>query len=234
MSILFDASNDYVDCASPTGIDDIFNTSGGTSMAWIFPISVGENGFGRVFDKGNVWLLHMNNSDVTNSLSFNHNFSGTDGFWDFPASTINPYSVWYHIAVTLTTSAGVAPLFYVNGILVTTTTRQNSSGTISSDSGTVMRIGQNYTNTTRTFDGNIADARLYDRVLTADEILTIYSTQGRDGIYSGIRGRWPMDELSEGTTATLANDISDGKSNGTPTNGPVYGSEYITSQRRVA
>lgn len=234
MAILFDGTTSLFTLASPTALDDVFASPGGTVMAWINPASVGENGFGRVFDKGNVWLLHMNNTDVANSLSFNHSFSSTDGFWDFPASTISAFNTWYHIAVVFagTTSA---PLFYVNGALVTTTTRSTPVGTKSSDAAGVLRIGQIHNASTRTFDGQITGARMYNRLLTANEILTIYTTRGNDGIISGVAGRWAMKELSDGTAASATGimDFSANNNDSTAVTALTYKKDFINLRKRV-
>ena len=51
--MVFDGSNDYVDCASDASIDNIF-TGGGTFSAWISPTTDGGGNLGTIIGKGTV------------------------------------------------------------------------------------------------------------------------------------------------------------------------------------
>ena len=50
------------------------------------------------------------------------------------------------------------------------------------------------------FSGKLADARVYGRQLTQNEITTIYSARGQDGIVDGLLGRWPLLDAPIGIT----------------------------------
>ena len=50
------------------------------------------------------------------------------------------------------------------------------------------------------FEGDLHDVRIYDRVLTPNEILTLYNSRGRDSIVHGLVHRWVFDEGADGST----------------------------------
>lgn len=84
-----------------------------------------------------------------------------------------------------------------------------------------------------------ADFRVYNRVVTANEMLTIANCYGHDGITNGLVGRWPLDEGAEGvtapTTSGLIKDVSDYKINGTIVTtgtGPAWSSGPHTIRRK--
>lgn len=74
-------------------------------------------------------------------------------------------------------------------------------------------------------DGTLWDLRVYDRVLSADEALTIATARGADGIVDGLMMRLPMLEGGDGSAASGSDTIKDWSGNGhhaTPTNTPTY------------
>ena len=65
--------------------------------------------------------------------------------------------------------------------------------------GSVM-IGSTPGGSGQAWNGIIDDIRVYDRVLSANEIQTIYGARGQDGIVDGLTLWYPMNEGAEGTT----------------------------------
>jgi len=57
-------------------------------------------------------------------------------------------------------------------------------------------------------NNEIWDLRVYQRLLSANEILTVYNTRGHDGIVNGLVGRWAYNELGE-STAAVAGSVRD-------------------------
>jgi hypothetical protein len=84
--------------------------------------------------------------------------------------TVGP---WFHIAMTAGT--GIAPVIYVNGVDLTAST--NASAYPQSNSQ--ISIGATLYNpgpsTTQRFHGDIDTARVYDRILSPDEVLKNYN-----------------------------------------------------------
>ena len=90
-------------------------------------------------------------------------------------------NTWYHVAITRNTTTGLKSIF-VNGTLEGT---QNIA-----DPGTNINkpftVGYDTGFPDNGFSGIIDDLRMYDRVLSNNEIETIYSAQGIDNILDGL------------------------------------------------
>lgn len=80
---------------------------------------------------------------------------------------------WQHVVITHDSSTTNAPIFYINGVYVTTS-GWSASGTVKSDALALMCIG-NGINGDRAFDGLIDDVRVYNRALSAGEITALYN-----------------------------------------------------------
>ena len=72
------------------------------------------------------------------------------------------------------------PQIYLNGSPVAVTKVDKPSGSIRSDASINLRLGNYAGGTTHTFDGKIDDARIYDRILDAAEIVDIATGSGGD------------------------------------------------------
>ncbi|MDP1706904.1 MAG: LamG domain-containing protein [bacterium] len=82
---------------------------------------------------------------------------------------------WYHVVVTRAVGATAPSNFYING-LSNQYTENQASATAGAVAGTTNVIIGNNTGQTATFDGRISDVRVYNRVLSAAEILAIYNS----------------------------------------------------------
>jgi hypothetical protein len=143
-------------------------------------------------------------------------------------------NTWAHVAGTYVNSTRLASLF-INGAAAGTGTFTNSSSVnFSATNEKNGRIGAGVDGTANFFDGDIEDARIYSRALSLAEILTIYTSRGRDGITFGLRGRWRMNELGIGATAAVKNSGPIGAQGTTTVSVPVYSSSVLGPRRRVA
>ncbi len=101
---------------------------------------------------------------------------------------------------------------YVDGVFKNSTSQ---TGPIA-DTSNVLRIGQQKSGFTRTFNGSIDDVRVYNRVLGADEIQQLYDSYGSSASVSdlqkGLAGYWPLNGN--------ANDATPYSNNGALTNSP--------------
>ncbi len=73
-------------------------------------------------------------------------------------------------------------------------------------------------------NARVADARLYNRALSAAELQTMWTLQGLDGIVDGLLHRWELREWPPGVAASGAGATKDsgpGQFNGTPLNSPL-------------
>jgi hypothetical protein len=176
-STSFDGTDDYIDCGSDSTLDQVF-VGGGTLTAWIKPSSDGENNYGRIFDKSTAtsgadgfYFLVTDESSGNCELRFAHGFDSTVGFWDSTATVA--LNTWNHVAVVYdNSSTSNDPIFYINGVSVTVTEGGTPAGTVANDSSQTLFIGNN-TGNARTFDGSIANAGIWSRALSVEEINSV-------------------------------------------------------------
>ncbi|MDD5597182.1 MAG: PKD domain-containing protein [Victivallaceae bacterium] len=194
----FDGSDDYIDCGNGTGLElTTFSVE-----AWVNTSYSG--GHQILVCKGaymnNGWYLWLR-SDQAIYLQVN-NTSAAEQLISVPnAFTLNE---WNHIAVTYDASTKTAN-FYVNGIWKGTDT-----GTIElTASPAHFYIGQ-YDNGSYRFNGAVDEVRIYDTLLTKEEIV-IHSASGC----------WHFDEGS-GTTAY---DSSSGGNDGV-----IHGASWVNGK----
>lgn len=120
----------------------------------------------------------------------------TSGTWYATTTTISK-NTWIHVAITYTPQDnGADPIMYVNGVSVAVTEMSTPSGAyIAQEDGNTLIgnrdiVGSSYQ---RPFDGKIKDARIYNRILTAAEILQMYNEgAGGTGVTSGLVFQGPV------------------------------------------
>ena len=147
----FDESNDYVDCGN------ILSQTAYTKSAWFRPESATRN----IISGPSSHAFWMDNTD--NTLRAGHR-----GTWNRVSHTVpsgNMLNQWWNGAVTYNNSTGW--VLYLNGVQVDT-----DSNTDDPNGTTGVYIGRyssgNY------FDGDIAEVLVYDRAITAAEVLQNY------------------------------------------------------------
>lgn len=185
--------------ASMSDVDNIW-ASGGTVMAWIRLDSYGAGGFGRLIGKENDggtagWGIFV--EGVNARIEFLHGFSSVNGGWGSPTDSIE-LNTWYHVAIVWSKTG--TPAIYIDGSSVAITTVSTPSGTADNDAAHRMYIG-NRGNGDRSFDGLMADLRVYDAAMTAGEIQTIFSSRGADDIVRSLTRRWSMSPHVPGLAA---------------------------------
>lgn len=163
-SIDFDGSNDYVDVP---GIN-VSTLSAFTLEAWVYPTSDSsdESVFGRFGSPqaDRSFLLYW---DIGTALGFDWVTVNTSNsiirIGTSPANGTR--NAWNHVAGTF---SGSQIELYVNGSSVGTT---SFTGTLIDNSG--FRLGGD--DTGRSLGGNIASAKVYDKVLSSAEVLQNYN-----------------------------------------------------------
>ena len=214
----FDGSNDYVTCGSHSSIDDIFD-NGGTAEFWIKPESDGEGNFGRILDKNN-WIINVRDeSSGAVRLNFTHAFSSTSGSWKTTDRVIT-LNKWNHVAITYDgSSVSNDPIIYVDGKSVPLTEGTTPAGSYSSDSSSDLIIG-NKSDGSRTFDGVIDMARIFDDVRTQSEIRAdMFNEHANMANTGNLVGMWQFDE---GTGTTVDNVANSGVAAGSLVNSPAW------------
>ena len=111
---------------------------------------------------------------------------------------------------------GTAWRLYVDGVVKSAVT--NSNGPFQMNVN--WCVGRD-TNQSRYWHGKIVDFRMYNRMLSADEIREMYLTQGGDRILDGLKLRYRLNDGAPGTTVTSVLDCV-GEHDGTPNNSPSW------------
>lgn len=233
MALDFDGSTENVGWGSDASLDDIPTI---TLSAWINIDSYGEALLGRILDKGGPtgvlgWAWFVSNTVApTASFAFASVRTGggsSNGNWRTPASSIL-LNTWYHVAVTYDRQNNAnLPVFYINGAVVAVTVTDAPAGSLTVDAAVNLFMGDRQ-DLLRAFDGRIADARIYNRLLTAAEIETINASRGRDEIFSGLVLRAQLGDKGEGVAAA-AGDPKDltGVNASTQVGTPPYAADIL-------
>ena|GEM_PF-4565191 len=163
-ALLFDGADDVVTLPS-----ELIGTGADTVCAWIKPSSSGEGASGRIFENRRL-LFYIDGANNRLSLQSDDGVTATAN----SATNSISYNIWSHVCAARNAS-GTANI-YVNGALSGSANQASGPPT----TGTNALVIGNNPATTRTFAGLIDDARVYDRELTADEILDLYTFSGHN------------------------------------------------------
>ena len=157
-------TDDFARIANNTALD----TQTPTVEVWIKTNALSQNGFW--FEKGDVNTQYSLFQNVGGTIYWRQNIGGITNLVTTASSVINATN-WFQVVGTYT--SGVRRL-YVNGALVNADTQ---SGTIATNSGG-MSIGvYGGYNGSRGYyyNGNLSVCRVYNRALSAAEILQNYN-----------------------------------------------------------
>lgn len=144
--------------------------------------------------------------------------------------------VWHHVAAVVDIAGKVFQL-WINGALGSSSAPAFPNATFPATDSKNGAVGSNDDGTGQFFNGRMEDFRLYDRVLTGNEIATICAARGVDGIVSGLVQRWVMRESAPGVVAAGVGSVkgySPVARNIDPTNGPTYIEGAIRYRKKVA
>jgi glucose/arabinose dehydrogenase/PKD repeat protein len=163
--LLFDGVNDVVTVADANALDF---TNAFTLEAWVYPTAFGSNWRTVIFKErpgGMLYSIYAFNKRINLPMAQAH-LNGAEQ--NANGSAALPLNAWSHLASTYD---GSTLRFYVNGIQVGT---KAVTGSLV-NTANPLRIGGNSI-WNEYFQGQIDDVRLYNRVLSADEIGTDMST----------------------------------------------------------
>lgn len=112
-------------------------------------------------------------------------------------------TAWHHVAV-VGAGTGNAITFYVDGVALSTTYITSFVSFSTGDSSAVMFAGalNNSGTAILPFNGAMQDLRIYNRTLSAAEILSDFNAKAVLPLsFTGLVGWWPMDNGATGTSA---------------------------------
>ena len=102
----------------------------------------------------------------------------SDGIWRTPTNSV-PLTGWAHIVITHDiTTPTTAPIIYINATSQTLTVTLSPVGSVGDELSNPLVIGNNNSlvnGFSSAFDGKIFDPRVYNRILTAAEVTTLYN-----------------------------------------------------------
>jgi hypothetical protein len=165
-SIVFDGTNDYVNCGNSASVQ----INQGTISAWVKTSSPGSSTRGIIAKQGNYGLFTIDGVliayDWGNSSTRTTGINIADG-------------TWKNVTMTFTTNTGSPSnnaIIYLNGTAVLTTTIKYLGDSVELQIGNGGIVSQY-------ISGNIAGASLYNRALSATEVLQNFNAlKGRYGL----------------------------------------------------
>ena len=175
-TITFDGTDDYVNCGNLGS----FYTQG-TISYWMFSTAVENfrNPFSTNYLGINVGIRFEQYTTVSPYGGFNviiGNDAGTYGSYDYSPSSTLTANIWYNVVLAWNTSTNKV-FGYLNGVLKFDTTHTYWATTLPS-----ISIGSGF-DSGRYFKGNIANTLIYNRALSATEVLQNYNaTKTRFGL----------------------------------------------------
>ncbi len=221
--------DDFVDIGTFDVIGDEI-----TVMAWVNPDAFPSDP--RVIAKGtspasadHFWVLLVVGGAPPNEIELRV-FAG--GSFASHTGTLGvPTGSWTHICAVYD---GVDMRVFFNGVQDGGTTAK--AGVIRVGAAPVWIGGMPTTPSDRPWDGDIDDARIYQRALSAEEILTIFTARGTDGIVDGLLSRYHLNEQPPGTvapvTANFVKDVGPSKNDGDAVGGPIYSDSILRFRRK--
>jgi hypothetical protein len=211
----FDGTGDFITIADDNSIDF---TTALTISTWVQSTSGGS--YGWIVDKknggGECFKLDISAAEG-GRIRTRWWHSGDGSYKEVEDSTANYNdSTWHHIVATFEASTAIK--IYVDGVqTVSNTSSIPSSLDTSSDSLFIGSfIGSNYY-----FDGLIAQVGVYNKTLSASEVLSRYNL-GVDGDWSSddnLQGYWKMTTAS--TSSDAVTDLSTNSNHGTISGNPT-------------
>ena len=223
MAADFDGTDDYIDCGSGATLDDLSPIS---VVAWINPDAVTQdngiagkgNPFANPAAGGTGWAFYLTTAP---NLVWAIGYSTLYG--QYNTSYTPSVGTWGHVAVTYT--RGGTPVLYVNGISLSVTTEQATSGSANTDAAQSLFLADELFGTAD-FDGRLEDIRVFNRTLTGEEIALLAA--GYRGPLGGEVGWWSCDNFRgvahpDGATLTAATHYLRDESGNGNTGDPIGG-----------
>lgn len=178
---------------------------------------------------------------ITSTGKISYSGQSQDGGAGIGGTTVGTYLAAgqrVHLAVVFRYTAKVVS-FFVDGVFAedvaaafvdnTTANTPSSNGDLNADEDVTAGLA--------ILIGRTEDIRFYNRALTPDEIQTIFTCEGIDGIVRGLTNRWQLDEQPPGTVvaAGFPRDVGNATLNGVNFGSPVYADTFKCAfRRRVA
>jgi subtilisin family serine protease/PKD repeat protein len=137
-----------------------------TLEAWIYPVSLGQAYWGRIFDKNNIIFMCNNQNRLSLILTHDTSKIKTTEIWTSPESLI--FNTWQHVAASY--DGDTTFKIYINGKeMELNYYRGPGNGCIRDNKTNALTIG-NRESYGRGFEGRIDEVRVWNKVRTSGEI----------------------------------------------------------------
>jgi len=170
-ALSFDGVNDYVDAGGQSSLHNVENGNF-TVEAWIYPvahISADGNRYVILGFYAPGWMVDLTRNSSVESYRF---YTGSATI-AYSTGGLNLPLRWQHIVWTVDSSYFT---FYLDGMQK----MQSAKTAITASDGENLRIGIRSDNA-YSFNGLIDEVRIYNRALTAEEIMEHFSLSRRNG-----------------------------------------------------
>jgi hypothetical protein len=173
-NIVFDGTNDYVDFGNPASLN--ISTSL-TLESWVYITNITTGAAKTIIARWGSAQRSYKLAALVSSKNFYIDISDTGNNDIYRlSSTIITINRWYHVVGVYTSGGSPTLNVYVNGVLDNSTlvgTLPSSiySGTSTLNIGTDVVVSGNY------YQGNISNSKIYNRTLSAAEVLQNYNAQ---------------------------------------------------------
>ena len=168
-AIVFDGANDYIDLGTPSSIGQLDEI---TISTWVYidAFSAGADGFISTDGSPRGWYMGTWNHPNTGNTDIVRWLVSTDGSTTDALNTseLTRYQ-WYHLTGTWNSST---MQIFVDGELNASISTTNTTAPLPDPSNS-LRMGVRYS-LTQFFNGKIAQAKIYNRALTAQEVQRNY------------------------------------------------------------
>jgi hypothetical protein len=226
-SIKFDGTDDYVNVPTATNLN---LTSQGTVSVWINPATVTQGSYAGLVAKNAGGSVNQQSYDLSwrqvSGAFLAEICDGAGTYNQIFATLPTVANVWYNIVFTWN---GSQLVLYNNGVVIGTTTQTINNQVLNTD----LTIG-GYTykgagGSGEPFNGKISNVKLYDRGLTAAEVIQNYQAEQyrfetpAGPVTNGLLLYWDAGNLdSYPGTGTTIYDLSGNGNNGAVLNGVGY------------
>jgi hypothetical protein len=138
------------------------------------------------------------------------------GNLDITGTTAVNDGEWHHVLLAWNSSDGAAKIV-CDGVLDATGTLDTGDVGAGNAFDGIGRVFNVVTPADSVYlEGDLADVRIYSRILSDSEAETIFASDGHDGIVDGLVSRWTFDDDNENAILTGAADRVSVPNNGTP------------------
>jgi hypothetical protein len=172
--ISFDGTDDYISILNPIS----FQSQNISISVWVYPLNPATSLVTLIdYDHGSSsgWTIQSENATTNRNYYFAYHdgtqFQPTGNFGSGKGVQITN-SIWNNIVYT---KNGTSVIGYVNGIQSVNYTASNSN--INYQPNKNFRIGDYISSSNRHYKGNISNTQIYNRALSAAEVLQNYNAQ---------------------------------------------------------